>query len=278
MRANRSVFLGLAFVLSCSQAAISQETTSVSSPTSGPKSGGHAVDRRDDGPRVVTGSPYSATLTTTHAQTLADGTHVQGPDNISRSFRDSQGRTRVDHFMPSSLSKDPDNPTLISAIITDPVAGFTYHLDATNHRATRWPYAAGAVRSELHALNSVTVETPTMREGASDRPRSTSTSEPLGTQSFDGVVAVGTRTTLTLPVGARGNDRPINIVAESWYSGDLRMVVAANSENPMTGTTSTHLTQLDRNEPDPALFEIPDGYAIEDLQPGRHGAVAGIVE
>ncbi len=45
--------------------------------------------------------------------------------------------------------------------------------------------------------------------------------ESLGKQEFEGVEAEGTRTTFTIPAGEIGNERPIEVVNERWYSPEL---------------------------------------------------------
>ncbi|MGH7970771.1 MAG: hypothetical protein ACREIC_18785, partial [Limisphaerales bacterium] len=42
--------------------------------------------------------------------------------------------------------------------------------------------------------------------------------EDLGQQTIEGVIAQGHRTTTTIPAGQMGNERPIEIVNETWYS------------------------------------------------------------
>jgi hypothetical protein len=37
-------------------------------------------------------------------------------------------------------------------------------------------------------------------------------------------------------------------------------------KDPRTGEQTTTVTQVDRSEPDPAIFEIPSGYKV--IQPG----------
>jgi len=86
--------------------------------------------------------------------------------------------------------------------------------------------------------------------------------ESLGTQDFEGVMAEGTRTTTTIPADAIGNERPIEIVYERWYSKDLGMLVYSKHSDPRFGEQTYRLTNINRSEPDPSLFEVPPGYKI----------------
>jgi len=78
--------------------------------------------------------------------------------------------------------------------------------------------------------------------------------ESLGTRDFSGVSAEGTRTTVTIPAGAIGNDRDIEIVSESWFSKDLGVVVYSKRTDPQMGETTYQMTNIVRAEPDPSIF------------------------
>jgi hypothetical protein len=95
-------------------------------------------------------------------------------------------------------------------------------------------------------------------------PLKRSPGEPLGKQMIEGVNAEGTRNVTTLDTGAIGNDRPIQITAESWYSADLQMVVMSKHSDPRTGDESFRLTNINRSEPAAYLFQAPAGYQINE--------------
>ena len=103
-----------------------------------------------------------------------------------------------------------------------------------------------------------------LRVGGDHRelPEFKSEKESLGKQSFDGVEAEGTRNTVTIPAGAIGNERPIQIVSERWFSNELQTVVMSRHSDPRFGETSYRLTNINRAEPDRTLFEVPAGYQI----------------
>lgn len=84
--------------------------------------------------------------------------------------------------------------------------------------------------------------------------------EELGTRDFEGVPATGTRKITTIPVGAIGNERPIEIVYERWYSKELGMTVYSKNIDPRFGEQIYRLLNISRSEPDPSLFTVPQGY------------------
>lgn len=89
-----------------------------------------------------------------------------------------------------------------------------------------------------------------------------SRTEELGTQNIEGVDAEGSRTITTIPEGAIGNERPIEITYEKWYSRELQLVVMSKHNDPRFGEQTYRLTNIVRSEPDPSLFSPPHGYRL----------------
>jgi hypothetical protein len=89
-----------------------------------------------------------------------------------------------------------------------------------------------------------------------------SAGEPLGKQTIEGVNAAGIREVSTIDAGAIGNDRPIQVSTESWYSAELQMNVMTKHSDPRTGEESFRLTNINRAEPAAYLFQAPTGYQI----------------
>ena len=89
--------------------------------------------------------------------------------------------------------------------------------------------------------------------------------ESLGTKTIEGIPVTGTRTTNTIPAGTIGNDRDLLLTRETWYSSDLKLVLESRQFDPRFGETTYSLTNLQRSEPDPSLFQIPAGYKTEQI-------------
>jgi TonB family protein len=96
--------------------------------------------------------------------------------------------------------------------------------------------------------------------GPDDRGKS----EPLGKQTIEGVEVEGTRNVTTIPAGKIGNERPIEIVFERWYSPELQTVVMTRHADPRFGETTYRLTNISRDEPAHSLFEVPAGYTVRE--------------
>ena len=86
--------------------------------------------------------------------------------------------------------------------------------------------------------------------------------ESVGNQMIEGVSAAGIREVSTIDAGAIGNDRPIQVSTESWYSAELQMNVMTKHSDPRTGDESFRLTNINRAEPAAYLFQAPTGYQI----------------
>ncbi|MEO8649863.1 MAG: hypothetical protein ABI539_11920, partial [Acidobacteriota bacterium] len=66
--------------------------------------------------------------------------------------------------------------------------------------------------------------------------------QQLGTQNIEGVEAEGKRVITTIPAGKIGNERPIEIVYETWYSNELQLMVYSKNSDPRFGEQTYRLT------------------------------------
>ncbi len=241
------------------------------------------------GAEVVTGAPYSAQAVTEITQTLADGNRISKKVTASVS-RDSAGRVRRDQVLAAIGSWIPDTQPK-STFIDDPVAHFHYILNAEKQTAVRFPMfdrsAMKAARDKgantSGSQSSTAAGTDTGAAPADAPPHhrgpGTVTKTSLGTQTIEGVQATGTQSVLTIEAGAIGNDQPIRIVSEEWYSPDLKTVVLSKRSDPRFGDTVYSLTGINRAEPDATLFQVPSNYTVTDAsarqgfggRPGRRG-------
>jgi hypothetical protein len=54
-------------------------------------------------------------------------------------------------------------------------------------------------------------------------------------------------------------------ITERWYSPDLQMTVMNKRSDPRTGTTTYKLTNINRSEPSPTMFQVPSDYTVTTL-------------
>ena len=223
------------------------------------------------GGKVVKGAPFSATASTETTQTLQDGTSIHRT-TTSNLYRDSQGRSRnevtLSGFGPLQASGKPR--TIIS--IADPVAGTHYMLDA-DHKVAHQMRMHGAPTAAQEQEFEQRMQARLQKEEASGAVKK----ESLGTQTINGIAAEGTRVTRTIAAGQIGNDKPIQVVFERWYSPDLQVVVKSTRTDPRFGTTTYTLNNVQRTEPAATLFTVPSDYTVQQGGPGRgvRGAMHG---
>ncbi len=129
-------------------------------------------------------APYSAQRVVERVQTLADGTRITQPSQTMNEYRDSEGRTRTEQLSTS----DTEAPVIKSIDIIDPVAGFRYTLD---------PVARTVRRKSLPKL-AATAAQPAAAPVA-PKPEAQISRDSLGTETIDGILIRGTRTTTVYP-------------------------------------------------------------------------------
>ena len=86
--------------------------------------------------------------------------------------------------------------------------------------------------------------------------------EELGEQVLEGLLVQGKRWKDTIPAGTIGNERPIDVVTDRWYSNDIDAMVLERHSDPRFGETTYRLVNVVLGEPSPDLFQVPQGYEI----------------
>jgi hypothetical protein len=211
------------------------------------------------GAKPVTGAPYSAVAVRETVQTMADGNRIVNHSE-QKIARDGQGRERMEST--PSLRVLGEHVAVSSVQITDPVAGARYMLDpkALTARKMAGAVGLGPSQTEMLAVERERAAAAAFQSGSN----TSSAKEQLAPQVIEGVYAEGTRTTTTIPAGQIGNERDIAVVDEVWYSPDLHMDVMTRHSDPRSGETTYRVTQINRMEPDAALFQVPAGYTVMD--------------
>ena len=98
--------------------------------------------------------------------------------------------------------------------------------------------------------------------------------EDLGEQVLEGLLVQGTRMKDTIPAGMMGNERPIEIVTDRWYSKDIDAMVLQRFSDPRVGETVYQLVNVVLGEPSPDLFQVPQDYTMavdEGVRTGIRG-------
>jgi hypothetical protein len=221
--------------------------------------------------KVVTGAPYSADATTENTQVLSDGNRIARKETV-KVYRDSMGRTRRDLSV-NAIGPWSSGAPMQMANIFDPVAGVHYMLNMQEKKAFKMPPprkpppgGPGMMAKDkvFIAGGGVPEAGPAMTIVEKDAGIGNRVETSMGTQEVEGVQAQGTRTTETIPAGKIGNEKPIVITTERWYSPDLQVDVLVKHNDPRMGEVVYQLTNISREEPDPSLFQVPSDYTVQE--------------
>jgi hypothetical protein len=253
------------------------------------------------GGRSIKGAPYSAEGVTESLQTLPDGNRIVKRHSILI-YRDNEGRTRRESSLKSLGPWATQGEPARMVTIIDPVAGVSYTLNPRNRTATKVTFgpgnfgvgvatgngfsfsassgagsgSGGNVRMVTGNGSQAVLDERVAAEGAArmtfkkdgpedpNRPKVERRTEDLGTQTVEGVSAKGKRHVTVYPAGYFGNERPLEVVSESWFSDELQTMVMTKHSDPRTGETTYRLTNINRSNPDKSLFEPPADYKIEE--------------
>lgn len=201
------------------------------------------------------GAPYSGRATTVKEEVLTDGTRIT-ETFVELLWRDAEGRTRRE------LIRHADSGAEYrSIIITDPVGGKYLKWNDNEEAASRvvsiWPVAPNQrVTAPPSPVNQGKVETrPDFRN------------EILTPQEINGVYAVGSHWVRSIRLEGEISNRVIEVTNELWISPELRIIMRHIHDDPRTGKEDTEVTEVVRGDPDPALFQAPEGYAVVDHRP-----------
>ncbi len=234
--------------------------------------------------RVVKGSPYSAEAISESVQVLQDGNKITKSTTV-KMFRDSEGRFRREgsesvagNFGYRTWRLNHLYGSRNTIYIYDPVESVRYVLNTSTKKARRYNYrpitkdikgtlvqnSEGVIKlkEELAKAKEVKESYAIVLGSVTTLPKREKKTESLGTKFFEGVEAKGTKTTVTIPANAIGNERPIETVYEKWFSKELNMIVYSRNYDPRYGEQIYRLVNIDRSEPDSSLFMVPSEYEI----------------
>jgi hypothetical protein len=196
----------------------------------------------------IDGLPFSATAIIENRQIMQDGT-VAESRNLNLIGRDSRGRTHGEMRARVPMSSK-DTPHLGEVTLYDPRTGTRTVCNTDTHIAVR-THTFMPVRM----ANTAPANVPGV------------TVEDLGTSTVNNIDVRGTRRSVVIPAANNSTGAAITVVDEYWYSEDLHLDILLLHNDPRTGEQKIALINLQRAEPPPAFFEVPEGYKIVDMTP-----------
>jgi hypothetical protein len=253
---------------------------------------------------AVKNAPYSAVGTTEVVQELADGNRIVR-NNTMRYYRDGSGRTRTEYSLAAIGPFTPDRTQTIVTVSDpvageryvlhsamkradvfklggpgQPHAGFFFK---------RMEAGQGVVAGTMAGTDAMPAQPPVMvTSGSLDGPPGNATfvmraapgiaaggckmetkplpeAQSLGERTIEGLRVTGSRREFTIEAGAVGNEQPMTVSTEQWFSPELGVAVSSTHHDPMIGDTSYRLTQISRAEPDASLFKVPADYTKQEV-------------
>lgn len=203
------------------------------------------------------GLPFTADQTIQIVQHLGNGMAVTH-DMEGHVCRTADGLERYEGTITPT---DPAKPSATQVLILDRAKHTTVLLNSNLKTAIIEHLPADATI----AVNFLALPPPRVQNQLV-RPENPITTD-LGKRTENMIPLVGKRVTGTIPAGKIGNDKPLLANTEVWFAPQLKLVVKEVEQNPITGERTFELTNIRSEEPDPKLFEIPEGYTVKDKPP-----------
>lgn len=205
--------------------------------------------------KPIVGSPYTADQTVTIVRHLPDGIPVTQTVR-GRICRSADGVERYEGAYPST---DPAHPGPVT---------IAYILDRTKHTSiTLNSNLKTATRQALPDPAAITVSLLSLPRSTGPESRikpENPTTVDLGKRNIGMLEIHGKMVTATIPADKIGNSQPLSVTVEMWVAVQEKIIVKQVEKNPLTGERTIELTNIRAEEPDPTLFQIPEGYAVKD--------------
>lgn len=195
---------------------------------------------------AVAGAPISAQQVDERTRTAPDGTSTTHT-LVSRIYRDHAGRMRVEYRQETQNGEsmgfaavfDPDDRSMFVLLVDHKIAAYLQKPDPSS------PPAAMAFATLGEPLPPRKWER---------------TTQALGTDVMQGIEVEGMRFVQT-----SDEQPPITAVTDTWANRKLGLILVEEASGPGWKGTA-RLENIDRREPDPALFAIPPDYTVRQLE------------
>lgn len=192
--------------------------------------------------------------------------NAAGPSYVARLHAQAAGRA----LLPPDAKQPPAAAAANTATSSATASQWRTHAFSAHHIHPAMDGGPGADDAASSSAPSMRIDQPFL---AAPNPVRT---ENLGEELILGYRAHGTRVVTTLPAGQIGNDRPIDIVSEQWFSPDLELVMRSLHRDPWAGEFTTTVTQVVRGDQPAALFQVPPPYRVIDAaSEGEHHVLDG---
>jgi hypothetical protein len=213
------------------------------------------------------GAPFSGVRSQQAARNFVDGNRIDSGRSVHL-YRDAQGRTRVERDVDTAFGAPDPRMQFSPIVINDPVSGEVIELQPQSKTAIVIKGVAPHAIPVPADVPPIAVSFARRFYGANDPGWSKPVS--LGDKMLNGVRATGTQRQYTIAAGSVGNEKPIVLTVEQWYSPELGLIVMKNARASTGGEFAFQVENIVRGDPDAALFTIPPGYKV--VETGRRAA------
>jgi hypothetical protein len=201
----------------------------------------------------LTRAPFSAVVHTEWVRPIPGGGSYTVV-NERRVARDGLGRIYEERWL--LVPKDSGVQSRMNVIqVADPNNHTLYNCFVFERRCMLLKFAEPAVAS---------YKPTSIPSGPLENGKGFTTHLELGVRTIAGIDTTGSRETTTLNPGAIGNDRAFVTVREFWQATQIGVNILSTVDGPQTGRQTFTLSDVNLNEPDPQLFELPEGYEVVD--------------
>ena len=228
---------------------------------------------------LIPNNPFHAELVTTGSPRPLGSLSplYRHPELVAR---DREGRVRIERISGEYLRQTgPDAGTKAEMhliMICDPVAQTLTQIDTATSSA-RIYHSHAASSGGLHAsLGSVPPKPYCSWFFTRPHPDNLAV-EDLGFQNKEGLEVRGQRISL-IPPNPGDPEVPTahSMTTEQWCSEQVEVMVSTERLEPKTGRKSVRtMINIERVEPDPELFKIPQGYTVAEAVPETTGRTLG---
>ena len=197
-------------------------------------------------------APFSATVATESVRQLADGSRITLV-NRRAIARDTAGRIFQERRL--LVPDDGKHESIVTQIeISDPVS-HQLCICVPRERVC-----------QLEFFSAPQFVSPVAGPASAAKQPGSPGREDLGKQFVSGLETLGIRETTVIEAGAIGNDSPITVSREYWYSPQLGVNLISKLQDPRIGTQDFEVLDITVGEPDRKLFAVPPGSQIIDLR------------
>jgi hypothetical protein len=197
-------------------------------------------------------APFSATVSTESIRQLADGSRITLVNHRAIA-RDKAGRIFQERRL--LVPDDGKHESVVTQIeISDPVSRQLY-ICVPRERVC-----------QVEFFSAPQFVPPAVGPASAAKQPGSPGREDLGKQFVSGLETLGTRETTVIEAGAIGNDSPIMVSREYWYSPQLGVNLISKLQDPRIGTQDFEVQDITVGEPDKKFFAVPPGSQIIDLR------------